>query len=46
MLTSLLVVTDNDAEKEQSRICRNRAVRVDTDEAIDVFGRRARPGAN
>lgn len=46
MLKSLPIVADNDAEKEQSRICRNRAVRVDTDEATDVFGRRARPGAN
>jgi hypothetical protein len=41
MLKSFPVVADNDAEKEQPRICRNRAVRVDTDEATDVFGRRA-----
>ncbi len=31
MLKSIHVVADNDAEKEQSLICRNRAVRADTD---------------
>ena len=46
MLKPFHIVADNDAEKEQPQICRNRAVRAYTDEATDVFGRRAQPGAN
>lgn len=37
MLKSIRAVADNDAEKEQPQICRNRAVRADTDSRRSSF---------